>query len=325
MDSRMNGRGRERARSSFKTIGILAAIPIAGLAAFFLWQWINGGEPPSETFAEAKAAGIIPARDGGRAASAAHAARPTRTGPSTHARDDRGEAADTVALPLVRRKPRRGSGDIVLIIDDLGYDGQPLERLMDLDPNVNYAILPNGTRAAEFANRLNERGFEILCHLPMEPKGREMPGRNAILTSMSDDEISQATRENIEAIPHARGVNNHMGSLATSDRRVMERVLRAIPDGMYFIDSRTSGRSVAGAMARELNVRTATNNIFLDDVPTVAGVRRQLEALAKAAERRGVAIGIGHPYPVTLRVLAEAVPELKARGFRFIRASDVVR
>jgi polysaccharide deacetylase 2 family uncharacterized protein YibQ len=225
----------------------------------------------------------------------------------------------------VRRKRAPGSGDIVLIIDDVGFDGQPIERLMALDPNVNVAILPNGTRAAEFATRLNERGFEILCHLPMEPKGRETPGRNAILTSMSDEEITRATRENIEAVPHARGVNNHMGSLATSDRRVMESVLRALPDGMYFIDSRTAGGSIAADVARELNVRTATRHVFLDDIATPAGVRRQVQALADAAEKRGVAIGIGHPYPVTLRVLAEELPELKARGFRLIRASDVVR
>jgi uncharacterized protein len=120
-------------------------------------------------------------------------------------------------------------------------------------------------------------------------------------------------------------VNNHMGSRATSDRRVMESVLRAMPDGMYFIDSRTAGGSIAADVARELNVRTATRHVFLDDVATPAGVRRQVQALADAAEKRGVAIGIGHPYPVTLRVLAEELPELRARGFRLIRASDVVR
>lgn len=301
--------GRERARSSFKTIAILAAIPLAGLAAFFFWQWMNGGESPRESYAEARAA-VSATTQGPERESVAERTVPREEGS---------------ALPRVRRKPRRGSGDIVLIIDDLGFEGQPLERLMALDPNVNYAILPNGTHAAEFADRLNERGFEILCHLPMEPKGRETPGRNAILTSMSDEEITRATRENIEAVPHARGVNNHMGSLATSDRRVMESVLRAIPEGMYFIDSRTGGGSVAGIVARELNVRTATRNIFLDDVATASAVRHQLNQLADAAERRGVAVGIGHPYPVTLRVLAEELPELRARGFRFVRASEVVR
>jgi uncharacterized protein len=306
--------GREGARGSFRTIATLAAIPIAGLALFFLWQWLNGGETPGEAYQEAKQAGVIPGK-----AHEASSSRPARPGPSLDAREDKG------ALPRVRAKKRSGGGNIVLIIDDLGFDGQSLDRLMSLDANVNCAILPNGTRASEFAEALNERGFEILVHLPMQPKGSEVPGRNAILTSMSDDEIARATRENIEAIPHARGLNNHMGSLATTDRRVMTSVLRAMPDGMYFIDSRTTGGSIAADVARELNVRTATRNVFLDDVASERAVRKQLAELADAAQKHGVAIGIGHPYPVTLRVLAEELPELRARGFRFIRASQVVR
>jgi polysaccharide deacetylase 2 family uncharacterized protein YibQ len=159
----------------------------------------------------------------------------------------------------------------------------------------------------------------------MEPRGSEAPGRNAILTSMSDDEIARATRENVRAVPHARGVNNHMGSLATTDRRVMSSVIGALPEGMYFIDSRTAGGSIAGEIAREMNVRTATRHVFLDDVPTEYSVRKQLEMLADTAERRGIAVGIGHPRPATMRVLAEMLPELRARGFRLVRASEVVR
>jgi uncharacterized protein len=105
----------------------------------------------------------------------------------------------------------------------------------------------------------------------------------------------------------------------------MTSVIGAMPDGMYFIDSRTGGGSVASDVARELNVRTAARHVFLDDAPNERAVRRQLQQLADAAEKRGVAIGIGHPYPVTMRVLADELPELRARGFRFVRASAIVR
>ncbi|HEX6642320.1 MAG TPA: divergent polysaccharide deacetylase family protein [Thermoanaerobaculia bacterium] len=299
---------RERedgAHGSFQTILILVVIPLAGMATFFLWQWWNGGITPEQTVQEVRASAI----------------GTTHTPPPV--------VPVEPPLPRVTRKRTKhaatGSPRIVLIIDDLGFDGQPLERLMALDPNVNLAILPNGTRASEFARKLHARGFEVLCHLPMQPRGHETPGRNAILASMSDDEIASTTRQNIEAIPYARGVNNHMGSLATADRRVMTSVIGAIPDGMYFIDSRTGGTSVAAAVAREMNVRTATRNVFLDDVATEKAVRKQLAELAAAAEKRGVAIGIGHPYPVTLRVLAAELPELRARGFTFVRASTVVQ
>ena len=303
-------------RGSFRTITILAAIPIAGLAVFLLWQWLNGGSPGSAELL-------------GSSAALAETVSPEITpAPQTSPRNTSEKSENAEEPEELRGPPRnkRGTGgDIVLIIDDLGFDGQPLDRLMALDPNINASILPNGTRAAEFAEQLHARGFEILCHLPMEPKGQATPGRNAILTSMSDDEIARVTRENLAAVPNARGVNNHMGSRATADRRVMTSVLRALPDDLYFIDSRTGTRSVAEDVARELNVPTASRHVFLDDVATEGAVRRQVAALAAAAEKRGVAIGIGHPYPVTLRVLAEELPELKARGFRLVRASAVVR
>jgi len=173
---------------------------------------------------------------------------------------------------------------------------------------------------------LHGRGFEILCHLPMEPRdARVSPGAHAVLTSMTDAEIAGTTRSDIAAVPYAQGVNNHMGSLATSDRRVMRSVLGALPPGMYFIDSRTDGASVASKVAREMNVKTAKRQVFLDDVQTEPAVRHQLDALAAAARTNGVAIGIGHPHPVTLRVLVREVPRLKQQGFRFVRASEVVR
>jgi polysaccharide deacetylase 2 family uncharacterized protein YibQ len=218
-------------------------------------------------------------------------------------------------------------GDIVLILDDVGFDHQPLSSAMAIDPNVNFAVLPNGKRSIEFASTLHARGFELLCHLPMEPEGfpHISPGDGAVLTTMSDAQIATATRTNIDAIRFARGVNNHMGSRATADRRVMTDVLGALPKGMYFIDSKTTGNSIAGPLARTMRVKTASRNVFLDDVQDVVSIRRQLAELADTASTRGVSVGIGHMYPSTIQVLTEDAPKLRAEGFRFVRASAVVR
>jgi polysaccharide deacetylase 2 family uncharacterized protein YibQ len=102
-------------------------------------------------------------------------------------------------------------------------------------------------------------------------------------------------------------------------------VLAALPEGMYFIDSRTTGSSVAAAVARERRVRTASRSVFLDDVISESAIRSQLHLLAREAEARGVAVGIGHMYPATVRVLLAEVPVLRRQGFRFVRASEAVR
>ena len=280
-------------QNSFRAIALLIVTPIVGLLFISLWMFFLHGKTPAPS----------PAR---------------RKNPVT--------TAALVSKPKLAVPPRH-RGDIVLILDDVGFDHQPLSAAMRIDPNINFAVLPNSQRASEFATKLHVRGFEVLCHLPMEPEGfpRVSPGSGAVLTSMTDEEIARTTTTNVGEIPYARGVNNHMGSRATADRRVMTTVLAALPKGMYFIDSRTTGASVAGKVAHQLNVRTASRNVFLDDVQSLSAIRSQLRALAHAAEEHGTAVGIGHMYPTTVQVLSEAAPMLRKEGFRFVRASEAVR
>ena len=293
---------REGQGSGFRTIARLMLLPILGLALVLGWSFLQNAlhTPASGRHVVAQQASVLaPAK-----------------APESKA-----------AAPATPAKKKQRHGDIVVILDDVGFDHQPLASAMNIDPNVNFAILPNSENALESARTLHGRGFELLCHLPMEPLGypKQSPGANAILTSMSDEQIADTTRANVGAIPNIRGVNNHMGSAATSDRRVMTTVLGALPKGLYFIDSKTAGTSIAGKLAHEMDIRTASRNVFLDDVQSESAVRRQLGQLADAASTRGLAVGIGHMYPVTMKVLGQEAPRLRAEGFRFIRASEAVR
>jgi uncharacterized protein len=292
----MAGREGSTPRSSFRTIAELMLLPIAALSIFFAWLSIRG-VPVAEQL--------------------------STSAPSVSKQE--AAAITPRVIPRSGTSLQQTRGSIALIIDDLGY-GESVEKAMRIDPNVSFAILPNSNRARLVAERLHQKGFEILCHLPMEPMdGSVNPGDNAVLTSMSNAQIASTTRQSVAAIPYARGVNNHMGSRATADRRVMSTVIGALPDGFYFVDSRTGDRSIAADVARSMKVKTATRHVFLDSDRSEKAVREQIRLLAEMAEERGVAVGIGHPYEVTLRVLLEEAPALRARGIRFVRASEIVR
>jgi uncharacterized protein len=289
-----NRRVVPRRDPSFSSIARLMLIPIVGLLLVVLWSFIATHLPPQR------------------------APAPPRKEPTKAV-----QASAVAAAP----HGAQHRGDVVLILDDVGFDRQPLAEAMKIDPNLNFAVLPNARNAVLFANTLNDRGFEILCHLPMEPEGypRVSPGPHAVLTTMTEGEIAETMRADLASVPHARGVNNHMGSRATTDRRVMSSVLAALPKGMYFIDSRTTAGSVAAATAHAMNVKTASRSVFLDDVAEDAAIRAQLQTLLTDAEVKGVAVGIGHMYPSTIRVLTADAPLLRERGFRFVRASQVVQ
>lgn len=302
MVGREGRRKLPRRQSSFKNVALLLLLPIGGLLVFLAWLFVRTAVPKMEDSRPRLSSKRASVRQPGAAVLHQQA------------------AAIPTPVPV-------SSGSIVLILDDVGFDHQPLAAAMEIDPNINFSVLPNAQHGVEYARKLHARGFEVLCHLPMEPEGfpAVSPGDGAVLTSMSNEEIVHATTTNVSSVPFARGVNNHMGSRATADPRVMRTVLASLPHGMYFIDSRTSGASLGFSIARQMKIPTAGRNVFLDDVQSAAAIRAQIQALRRVAAERGLAIGIGHMYPVTIRALAEEVPALKKQGFRLIHASEAVR
>ncbi len=208
------------------------------------------------------------------------------------------------------------------MIDDLGASETEIEEIERFGVPITYSVLPYEAETGAVVAELSSRGEELLCHLPMEPEGAGDPGPGALLASMSDAELVLATDRALAAVPGAAGVNNHMGSGLTADLRAMRAVLGRLGDKhLFFLDSRTSAKSVAYAQAIELGVPAAERQVFLDDLEAPQAIRAQFARLLALARKKGVAIAIGHPHPNTLAVLADEIPKALAAGFEIVPVS----
>lgn len=217
---------------------------------------------------------------------------------------------------------------VAIVIDDLGNELGPAERIAGWRDPVAGAVLPGLRFSAASARALSRGGKEVLLHLPMEPAGypKVRPGPGVILRTQSDPEIVRILEEDLDSVPGAAGVNNHMGSAATADPRVMRTVARVLSGrGLFFLDSRTTDATVAERVAEESWVPAARRRVFLDDVSTEAAVRAQLAELVRRARKEGSAIAIGHPYPATLAVLERDLPGLVKEGVRVVRVTELVK
>jgi polysaccharide deacetylase 2 family uncharacterized protein YibQ len=214
---------------------------------------------------------------------------------------------------------------VALVVDDLGASVAELGPLARLGVPLTYAVLPFQPETAAVAAELARRGEEVLLHLPMQAANGADPGRGALTLAMSDAELVAGTRDALAAVPGAVGVNNHMGSVLSADPRAMRAVLGVLGERrLFFLDSRTSAATVAYRVAAELDLPAAERQVFLDPDPRPEAVRRELLRLLDLARRRGAAIAIGHPHPVTLAVLAEEVPRARALGYEFVPVSFLV-
>lgn len=221
-------------------------------------------------------------------------------------------------------------GKIAIIIDDFGYDNAEMtERMITTPERVTLSIIPGAPHSRAIYERALNNQKETLIHLPMEADDQKVDYTDYTLYSqMTDEQIRARVQKAITDYPSSSGMNNHMGSKITSDERIMSIVVDELKkSGKFFIDSRTTDRSVAYKVARSVNLPSAENSLFLEqsDSDSEDYLIKKLEALAKIANARGSAIGIGHDYATTIKVLLEQIPKFKEKGYEFVYVSELLR
>jgi uncharacterized protein len=215
------------------------------------------------------------------------------------------------------------SGRLALVIDDLGRDINEVQVLKALGIPISYSVLPFEEQTQPVVAALRAQKVEILCHLPMEPKnGQYDPGPGALRLGMGEAELQERTLAALQAVPGATGVNNHMGSVLSENESSMRAILGVLATrNLFFLDSRTSPKSVGYRIASSLGMPAAERQVFLDDDPRDEAITKQLERWLALAKSKGAAIAIGHPHPQTLAVLAREVPRIREAGYQFVPVS----
>jgi hypothetical protein len=225
-------------------------------------------------------------------------------------------------IPPLVVKPK-----LAIVIDDLGYDRQPADTLYQINPLITLAILPHQAYSKEIAESAKARGQEVLLHLPLEPYHYDNYGKmpHMLLMDMAPAELKRELKYNLDNLPPAVGVNNHMGSRMTEDEAKMSIILNELKQrGLFFIDSRTTAKSKAYSLAKQLGLSAGKRDIFLDNVDEAEAIITQLNKLVARAKQRGKALGIGHPRPNTLIALKRFFQDEAFQEVQLVPASELL-
>ncbi len=220
----------------------------------------------------------------------------------------------------------KGRGQVVIIIDDMGVSLR--SKLVEvMDGPLTLAYLPYAKDLPARTKRAKSNGHELMVHMPMEAMNRNLDGGPRVLrTDTSKQEFQETVEWGLSQFDGYVGVNNHMGSRLTRDKESMHRLMSKLKGrGLYFIDSKTIGSSVAAKTAREYGMSYAVRDVFLDHEINKEFVRNALKKLEAIAYKKGHAIAIGHPHKETIEVLKEWIPTLKDKGLTLVPASAVIK
>jgi polysaccharide deacetylase 2 family uncharacterized protein YibQ len=171
-------------------------------------------------------------------------------------------------------------------------------------------------------------GHESIIHVPMEPINypRENPGDHAIYIQLSESEISRRMERFIHELPDCIGINNHMGSLATTDETAMQSVMKILrKNNLIFVDSRTTSNSVAYKTAQKNQVTAFKRDIFLD-VPDLsdANLDKKITECINLSQTKSYVVAIMHCHTENhLDYLKRFISKAKQQGFELVPLSQL--
>lgn len=219
---------------------------------------------------------------------------------------------------------------VAIVIDDFGNNMEGTAEMLKLPIPFTVAVMPFLPSTKQDAQLAHDRGLEVILHLPMEPvRGKKSwLGPGAITTDLSSDEIHKRIVAAIDDVPYAIGINNHMGSKATADERIMKILIDICKErNLVLLDSRTTPKSVIGKIADSRGVPHADNQLFFDDLYTYSHISKQMAKLKRLVHEREEVIAIGHvgpPGKKTAQVIKEAIPAIQKEA-TFVPISQMVK
>jgi polysaccharide deacetylase 2 family uncharacterized protein YibQ len=240
----------------------------------------------------------------------------------------RGKSPTTEAGNKLETKTEGNThGKMAIIIDDFGYNKDAINAFAAISRPLTFAVIPYRSFSNEAAAKGVSSGHQVILHLPMEPLSQGAQSEELTVgVNMSDEEIQDMVNKAIQAVPGLIGVNNHQGSRATADRRVMKTVLGVLKShNLFFVDSRTNSQSIAAETARQMGIETGENELFLDNTDEVGAVKAKLRAAQEMAIKHGTVTVIGHARMNTATAVSEMIPELEQRGIQLVFVSELLK
>ena len=209
---------------------------------------------------------------------------------------------DFAVVPFTPNSSVKGRAKLVLIIDDVATF-EHASMIKSLGLKITPSIFP-ATKTHPDTPSI-ARSFEFyMIHLPMQAKHFDSPEIGTLTINESFESMHEKIKKIRKDFPRAKYTNNHTGSRFTSDYDAMDKAYRAlIEQGFIFVDSKTIAQTAVARAAKKYNQPYISRDIFLDDDPSAAAVRRELVAAVNLAKKRGYAIAIGHPKKNTIAVI----------------------
>ncbi|WAM31351.1 divergent polysaccharide deacetylase family protein [Caldicellulosiruptor naganoensis] len=221
---------------------------------------------------------------------------------------------------------------VALIFEDAGMDEQEVQKLLEIDPPFNVAIMPFLPFSNKIALMCSQKKKEALIHLSMEPEDQNTIwlASRSIMNNTPDDEIERIFKDAMANIPQSRGFSIHFGTLVCTNDRIVEKLCNlAKENNMIIVDSTASAKSLFPRIGKQKGVDVISHDVIVDTKNELKSIQDRFRLLFNIAKKKGFAVGIGHLGQdgglTTIEAFKEAVKDAQRENIKFVFVSDIVK
>ncbi len=220
-----------------------------------------------------------------------------------------------IGLTVGNRTDAKQGGKLAIVIDDFGLQRKGVKEMLELDCKLTVAIMPFLEHTEDDAEDALENGKEIIIHIPMQATLHDKAshlGPRPLKVGFTSKEIEQWIKDATEDLPEAVGANIHMGTLCSTKEQIVRPVMEELHKrNLYFLDSKTSSKSVCRKTAEKIGIPFYENEVFLEhESKNPEYIKKRLKKAMDIACNQGECIAIGHVGYEGGKVTAEAIKEL---------------
>ncbi|EBF6067455.1 divergent polysaccharide deacetylase family protein [Campylobacter coli] len=200
---------------------------------------------------------------------------------------------------------------LAIIIDDMANISQ-VRALQALKLKLIPSFFPPDKNHIDTSKLALKFDF-YMVHLPLAAMNYTKPELDTLNPSDSEKRIFKKIQQVKKDFKDLKFINNHTGSLFTSDEKAMKKLYKAFEkEELIFVDSKTIASSKAPKVAKALGQIYIQRDVFLDNRDDVAYIKNQLIEAVRLAKQKGFAIAIGHPRKNTFKALEQSKDLLKS-------------
>ena len=210
------------------------------------------------------------------------------------------EKSDKNASTAKRPKPK-----LCIIIDDMATREQ-VKALKATGLKLTPSFFPPDSTHPK--TPILAREFEFfMVHLPLSAQHYANEELQTLYTSDTYEYILAEIARIKRSFSGLKFINNHTGSLFTSDTQAMRRLFRALQKHeLVFVDSVTTSATKGAFVAKEFNQKPIKRDIFLDNDNKTPAIKDKIKEAVQIAHKNGFAIAIAHPKKNTFKALTQS-------------------